>query len=247
MLFCGRRPHKREIVNITPCPLVLIPGFMLDETLWQRFQTCLPAGWPVLHGALSGGKTIRDIARHLAETLPPRFVLVGFSLGGYIARQLAADYPQRVAALVLVASSLREDTEQQMASKQQAVQSLSAATFSGLSRTAIAGSLHPDRAADTALIAAIRQMGNRLGYAALVNQSALRRADVPAAAIRCPTLVVAGAQDALRSLDEAQELTAAIAGATLQVLDGSGHMLPLEQPQALADTLVRWLNEQGID
>lgn len=233
-------------MNSPSVSLVLLPGFMLDETLWDEFSAHLPAGWAVSRAALAGGNRIRDIARHIAECSPGRFVLVGFSLGGYIARQLAADYPERVSALVLIASSLREDTEQQAKSKMQAVQALSPSTFNGLSAGAIAGSLHPRRSSDAGLIARIRAMGNRLGYGALAVQSGLRRAGVPAGSISCPTLVVASPDDALRSIEEANELAGAIPQATLRWLDDSGHMIPLEQPQALAATVVSWLDDLGM-
>ena len=57
--------------------------------------------------------------------------------------------------------------------------------------------------------------------------------------------MVAAAQDALRGLDEACELRDGIAGATLTVIEGSGHMLPLEAPERLADAVVPWLLDQA--
>jgi pimeloyl-ACP methyl ester carboxylesterase len=73
-------------------------------------------------------------------------------------------------------------------------------------------------------------------------QSVLRRADVPTDTIHCPTLVVASTHDAMRSLEEANELVRAIPDASLQLFDGSGHMIPLEQPQKLVATVVSWLD-----
>ncbi|WGL17391.1 alpha/beta hydrolase [Microbulbifer bruguierae] len=233
-------------MDTSSCPVVLIPGFMLDESLWDDFRNHLPENWVVVNASLSGGQTISEIARHIAEHAPERFLLIGFSLGGYIARQLAADYPERVGALVIVASSLREDTEQQTKLKQQAINALSDARFKGLSNSTIANSLHPHRAADTDLISRIKQMGNRLGYKALAIQSVLDRSGVPTETIACPTLVVASTSDALRSLDEAQELVRAIPNASLQIIDDAGHMIPLERPRELAATIVHWLGSQRI-
>ncbi len=216
---------------------------MLDHTLWSDFREYLPSEWRVFNGALGEGPTIRDMARCIAEQLPPRFVLIGFSLGGYIARQLAADYPERVQALILVATSLREDTEQQKKSKLQAVQALTPARFRGLSNATIARSLHPRNASDAALVSYIKEMSQRLGYQALATQSALDRSEVPASTIGCQTLVIASANDALRSLQEADELVEAIPSATLEVIDACGHMIPLEQPRTLAETIIRWLQQ----
>jgi pimeloyl-ACP methyl ester carboxylesterase len=52
---------------------------------------------------------------------------------------------------------------------------------------------------------------------------------------------VGAAQDRLRSLAEAVELRDGIPGAALLVVEGSGHMLPLEAPGALAAHIVGWL------
>jgi pimeloyl-ACP methyl ester carboxylesterase len=119
--------------------------------------------------------------------------------------------------------------------------------FSGLSRGAILRSVHPERAGDVDLIARIRRMGDRLGGPVFLRQAGqARTSDLDRlGAIRCPTLIVAAAQDALRSLDEARELRDGIRGATLTVIDGSGHMLPLEAPDALADAVVPWLQAQA--
>ncbi|WP_201276827.1 alpha/beta fold hydrolase [Microbulbifer sp. ALW1] len=224
-------------------PVALIPGFMLDATLWNEFKNYLPEDWSIVDAPLGDGPTIRDMARQIAENLPQRFVLIGFSLGGYIARQLAADYPERVEALIIVASSLREDTAQQKKAKMQAVQALTPERFRGLSNSTIAHSLHPDNAADKALVAYIKEMSRRLGYQALATQSALDRSQVPAATIDCPTLVIASPNDALRSLEEAEELAAAIPNAVLRLIEDCGHMIPLEQPQALAESIVCWLEQ----
>ena len=232
--------------NSQPASLVLIPGFMLDETLWNDFCPLLPNHWKVLRTTLAGGNTIKEIAQHIAEQSPERFVLIGFSLGGYVARQLAADYPERVSALVLIATSLREDTEQQAKAKLEAVRALSASTFNGLSSKSIAVSLHPRRASDASLISRIRAMGSRLGYEAFATQSGLRRADVPTDSIHCPTLIIASTHDALRPKEETNELANAMPAASVHLFHESGHMIPLEQPQDLAAVVIDWLNSIGI-
>jgi pimeloyl-ACP methyl ester carboxylesterase len=221
-------------------PVVLVPGFMLDQSLWDDLAGYLPTAWELHRATLEGGDTIEAIARHIVESAPERFVLVGFSLGGYVARQIAASYPERVAALVLIATSLRDDTPQAAQLKQQTVRALSPSTFNGLSARSIAQSLHPDRSTDKALIERIRTMGARLGYHAFATQSSLRRADVPTD-IACPTLIVAAGQDALRPVDEVLELHDSIPGAALEIVQDSGHMIPLEQPARLGGLISEWV------
>ena len=222
-------------------PLVLLPGYMLDESLWDEVVDRLQWDAPIFRLPLAPGATTEEIARSVAQAAPERFVLVGFSLGGYIARKVAELFPERVAALVLVASSLEVDSAERVKAKEDAIRALDPATFRGLSMGAIAQSLHPERRGDRALVTRIREMGNRLGYGAMVVQSGLQRDGIAAASLTCPTLVVAADQDPLRSAQETEALAAAIPGATLKVIEQSGHMLPLEQPEALATTLAAWL------
>ncbi|WP_313705953.1 alpha/beta hydrolase [Massilia sp.] len=222
-------------------PLVLLPGYMLDASLWDEVVPLLQWAAPIYRLPLGPGATTEEIAHSVAQAAPERFVLVGFSLGGYIARKVAELYPERVAALVLVASSLEVDSAERAKAKQDAIRALDPSTFRGLSMGAIAQSLHPDRRGDRELVTRIREMGSRLGYGALVLQSGLQRDGIAAASLTCPTLVIGAEQDPLRSAQETRELAEAIPGATLDVIEQSGHMLPLEQPQALVDAIKAWL------
>lgn len=229
-------------MSLTPRTIVLIPGYMLNEMLWREFETYLPANCIVHHASVTGGRTLHDIAQHMSTCLPDKFTLIGFSLGGYIARQFAADFPDRVESLVLIASSLREDTPLEAESKRQSVQSLSPATFKGLSSHAIARSLHPLNASDRDMISTIQQMGRCLGFEAFITQSTLTRQGIPSATIGCPTLVIASEDDAIRSMQEAEELVNAIPDASLRTVKDCGHMIPLEQPEALARTITEWIS-----
>jgi Predicted hydrolases or acyltransferases (alpha/beta hydrolase superfamily) len=222
-------------------PLVLIPGFMLDETLWDEVVESLPATCEVHRANLLEGQTLAQIARHVVASAPPRFVLVGFSLGGYVARSIVQQCPDRVAALILIATSLREDSPERQKAKQAAVDASAHGQFRGLSLAAIRQSVHPQRAADNAVTGRIREMGARMGHAVFATQSLLTRADVGPHQIQCPTLVIAAAQDALRQVEEAEALCGQIPGARLEIIQGSGHMIPLEQPQVLAQLMMQWL------
>lgn len=227
--------------------LLLLPGFMTDRDLWSDLAGDLAQIGPITYGDPSRDDTIRAMADRAIAEAPDRFALVGFSMGGYVAREIARRVPDRVRALVLVATSARADTPAQAQRKAAAVAHVRSRGFAGLSRGAILQSVHPARAGDAALIARIRAMGDRLGGAVFLRQAGqVRESDhAHLGRIACPTLVVAAAQDALRSLDEARELRDGIPGATLTVIEGSGHMLPLEAPDALGAAIVPWLRAQA--
>jgi pimeloyl-ACP methyl ester carboxylesterase len=223
--------------------ILLVPGYMADDTLWDDLRAPLAPFGPLVHADLRHDTSLEAMAARLLRDAPPSFILVGFSMGGYVAREIVRQAPERVEALALIASSTRPDTDAVKQGKRAVARSAPSVSFAGLSRTAIATSLHPAHAGDEVLIERVRQMGVRLGAEAFRHQSMVERpGDLHLLdQIRCPTLIVAARHDRLRSLEESQELYAGIAGSTFAVIENSGHMIPLEAPQALADVLVPWL------
>ena len=61
--------------------ILLVPGFMADETLWNDVAPALERFGPVVHADLRHDTSVDAMARHVLETTPPTFLLVGFSMG----------------------------------------------------------------------------------------------------------------------------------------------------------------------
>jgi len=223
--------------------ILLVPGYMADETLWDDVTGGLAPFAPVVHADLRHDATIEAMAARALAAAPESFILVGFSMGGYVAREMVRQAPHRVRALVLAATSTRPDSPALRQSRGRVGQASASVSFSGLSRVAIATSLHPKEANNEAMIERVRAMGVRLGGEVFRRQSMLERAgDLDRLGeIRCPTLVIAAGQDRLRSREEADELHAGIPGAAFVLIEDSGHMLPIEAPQALLAAIVPWL------
>lgn len=216
---------------------------MTDEDIWGDIMPSLRSIGQVISGNTSGSVTISGIASDILPQVPDRFALIGFSMGGYVARELARLVPARVQALVLIATSARADTPAETLRKTAAARSVDPDRFGGVSRAAAIRSLHPELADNEALIERIRKMSERVGGDIFKRQAAaVREGDLDRlAVIRCPTLVVAGDCDRLRSIKEAEELRDGISGATMAVIRRSGHMIPMEQPAALLAAMAPWL------
>ena len=105
--------------------------------------------------------------------------------------------------------------------------------------------VHPDRHADAALEAIVRQMMDDTGVDAFCRQqeAIIARPDSRPllSAIACPTLVLVGAQDAITPVEMAQEMADAIPGATLTVVPETGHLATLEAPVHVNAALAKWL------
>ena len=230
-------------------PLLLLHPLGSDGTFWNPVIAGL--GRPVLSPDLPGHgseppatATIEGYAEAVVDRLQGEVVVVGISLGGLVAQELAALRPDLVAGLVLVDTvavypSPFRDTWPERAATARSVgleplaDAMEAMWFSEGFRH-----LHPDQ------VSAARQRfvsTDTEGYARACE--ALFDADTTAAlsSVKVPTLVVCGDQDAPAFVDAADELTAAVAGAEQRWLEGAKHASVVEQPEAFVATLLEFL------
>jgi len=215
--------------------VVLAPGFMTDYDMWSDFVPFLK-DYNVMYADFREGTTLQELAACNLRRCPERFILIGFSLGGYIARHMLYQAPERVEALVLIGTSTRPTVPP-------VTDGPAAKMFRGMSRSALKRAVHVERENDEVLIRRLKDMGERLGAEVFARLSALERpSDLEMMrTIQCPVLVVTADQDRLRTMQESTEMAHA-AGAPLVVLEHCGHMMPMEEPEQLSKAVLTWLS-----
>ena len=87
--------------------LVLLPGFMCDADLWADMAGDLAKLGSVHYGNVYQDDSLDGMARRVLSESPEQFVLVGFSMGGFVARVLTLMAPERVAGVAFVCTSAR--------------------------------------------------------------------------------------------------------------------------------------------
>ena len=217
--------------------IVLAPGFMTDYDMWRDFVPFLK-DYNVIYADFREGQTLQELAASNLNRCPERFILIGFSLGGYISRHMLYQAPERVEALVLIGTSTRPSVPP-------VTDGSATKMFRGMSRSALKRAVHEDRENDETLIARLKDMGERLGAEVFTRLSALeRKSDLEQMKhIKCPVLVVTADQDRLRTMEESTEMAEA-ARAPLVVLKHCGHMMPMEEPEQLANIVLPWLADK---
>lgn len=242
--------------------IVFLPGLANDAEVWADVRAALaerPAGGPGAPPARwLEASAVADVharfatlpqmaAALLAEYTGP-LVLVGHSMGGMVAQHAAHLAPGRVAGLALVATSARPDTPELVRLRTEACEHFAAGRADDVLRANVPFAFHPQHAADAELVERYFAMVQRAGAAQLIaqNRAVMARGDTRPwlAAIdtrRCPTLVLCGEADLLTPPEMSREIAAAVPGARLEVLPRCGHMLPIEEPAAVAAVLGDWL------
>jgi len=172
--------------------------------------------------------------------------LVGHSLGGMIAQETAARFPQRVSALVLFATSAAFGGKDDKFKNEFLAQRL-APLDAGKSMHEIADELtmglfgpNPPEAARRRAIASMGAIPPAAYRAALECIVTFNRTD-DLARIACPTLVLASEHDRLAPPKTMERMAARIPGARYHCIAGAGHLANFEQPAAFAAILDEFL------
>ncbi|MFU6378725.1 alpha/beta fold hydrolase [Metapseudomonas otitidis] len=240
-------------------PVVLIHGVGLNKEMWGGQVVGLATQYRVIaydmlgHGdsprpepgtALLGyADQLRELLDHLGLT---QVTVIGFSMGGLVARAFALHYPQYLQGLVVLNSVFNRTPEQRAGV---------------IARTAQAAQHGPDANAEAALsrwfsreyqaanpaqIAAIRQtlasndpQGYLTTYELFATQDMYRADDL--GNIRVPTLIATGELDPGSTPEMAEQLAQRIPGARAAVLAEQRHMMPVESPRLVNQLLLDFL------
>lgn len=241
-------------------PILLIPGFGCDHLIWGRVAQTLAARYRVVMfdhrgvgrttGTVEGLalRTLADDAIGLLQALRIEKVhVLGHSMGGMVAQELAITRPELVQSLILVSSCARLDargraTIDTWGNMPSRVDPETAARLvlpwmytnaffelpgavDNLVQRMLANSYPPTAEAILAQSLAVQDADttNRLGQ------------------ITARTLVLVGREDILTPVRYSQQLARLIASAKLVVLDETGHGLLVETPDAVVGAVAPFL------
>ena len=170
-------------------------------------------------------------------------MLVGLSMGGYVAFAMLRRHRARIAGLVLADTRPQADSDEARAAREANARLVESQGIAALVEKLLPGLLSPN--APEAVREEVRRIAaaNRpAGVAAALRAMAARPDSTDLLpTIGVPTLVVAGAEDSLTPPDVARAMAAAIPGAGYVEIAGAGHLSNLEQPEAFTAALRAFL------
>lgn len=239
--------YAKQSTTIAP-PVVLIHGAAGTHLDWPPHLRRLEAASVYAidlpgHGRSSG--PARSTVNQYADVVSAFITrlglvdvfLVGHSMGGAIAMTIALQGPVAIKGLVLISSGARLRVMDEVLDS----------TLFDFEATAefVAESLWSERAPEE-----LKSLGKRTF---LANQPEVVYADYLACNcfdimdqlchIELPTLVICGSEDKMTPLKYSRYLADQIPNASLKVVEGAGHMLPLEKPEIVASHINQFLKK----
>lgn len=240
--------------------VVLIHGLGLTRAVWQWLLPDLKKFRVLTYDLIGHGETappegeptLKDLSDQLASLLDhlniDRAAIVGFSLGGMVARRFAQDHRNRTTALVILHSAHRRTERQQSAILYRVEQARDrgpeATVELALQRwyTDQAQATRPDLMALTRqwVLANKREVYVKL-YRILAN--GVDEIVAPEPPLTVPTLVLTGDEDTGNGPEMSMAIAEEIPRARLVILKGLRHMALAEDPQAVNRPVVTFLTE----
>ncbi len=225
--------------------LLFIPGLLCTKALYApQLQALTPHARMTVADHATADSMVAIAATILASA-PARFALCGLSMGGYLAFEIMRQAPGRVTRLALLDTSAKADTPERTQYRRAQVARAEADGIRAGVPTLMPLLIHPRRLTDATLTATVERMAVDQGVTHFARQqSAIAgRADSRPhlAAIKIPTLVLVGREDALTPVAESEEIADGIPGSRLVIVEDCGHLSALEQPGAVTRALQDWL------
>lgn len=255
-IYTGGKKLLPEAVDRNPV-VVFIHGAQQDHSCWT-LQTRWFAhhGFSVLapdlpgHGQSAGEplasvEAIADWIVALLDTLGvAQASIAGHSMGSLVTVELAVRHAARVKQAVLIGSSLPMPVAPVLLDAARDNEPKAAAMINEWSYSA-SGQIGGNTVPGLWLLGVNQRLMARqkpgVFHTDLAACNAYARTLESLSAITAPVLVVAGTQDKMTSPKVARAVQAAIPGARLASVEGSGHALMAERPDAVLDALVGFL------
>jgi protocatechuate 4,5-dioxygenase alpha subunit len=222
--------------------VLFIPGLVCDGFVWRAAQQAL-GDLPSAVGDISTQDSIPDMARDLLAQHQGRLILVGHSLGGRVAMEVARMAHGRIAGMALLNTGMHPKRAGEDEKRAHMMDMGFSKGMGAVAKAWLPGMMNHESPPDADLVMGLTEMVIRMGPDVHARQlrALLSRPDASATlTYRGPTLLITGRQDQWSPIAQHQDIAALCPQAKLEIIENAGHFAPVEQPAAVARLLADW-------
>ena len=226
-------------------PVVMIPGMMCDERIFAHQIEELSTDTDIYIADISKYSSIQELASDVLENSPPKFFLVGHSMGGIVAMEMCSQEPDRIEKLVIMDSNPKPELEETKIKREPQIRNVISGNLAQVMKEEMKPNYLADSYKQKDILNTCMEMALTLGPEVFVRQSrALQSRDDQQSTLKdldIPVLIMCGSDDKLCSLEKHELMHNIINDSKLEVVMDAGHMPTLEQPQKTTEVIKSWL------
>jgi pimeloyl-ACP methyl ester carboxylesterase len=232
--------------------VIWLPGLVCDEAVWGGVRA--HGSTPGLVVSYLDAASIKTMAQRVVDAAAGRRVwLVGHSMGGRVAIEAASRLGPALRGLVLASTGHQpladgEAGEREREGRAKLVALARSEGMHAMGRQWVQGMVRPEHLGTPIEDAIVEMIARHTvdTFEAHV-QALLGRPDATAtlAALTVPVLLLCGAQDGWSPPERHLAICRIVQDGQLQIIEGAGHMLPMEQPRIMAQAIRAWMQRVG--
>ncbi len=223
----------------------LLPGLLCDAGIWRHQVEALALAHEVRVADFTAFDSLSRMAVSVLEAAPDRFSLAGHSMGARVALEIMRRAPERVDRLALLDTGVHPPRPGEAEQRRILVDLVQTSGMQALAERWLPPMVHSARHGEAAIMAPLQQMVLRMSPEIFRRQvrALLNRADATDVlrTITCPVLIAVGELDQWSPPAQHEAIARLIPQARYVVFPGSGHMSPIETPEAVSSALIQWL------
>lgn len=232
-------------MDATRAAVLLLPGLLCDGTIWRPQAVGLSDVAEVTIADFSQLDDFTEMACAALDLVDGPVHVVGHSMGARVAFEMWRVAPERFLSLVILDTGAHGVGAAEPAGRQVLLDVSAGQGMRALADAWLPPMVHPDRRNDATFMKPLVDMVLRASpeqHARQIN-ALLTRPDATAmlGTITVPTLVLVGRDDEWSPVSQHEQIAAVIPNARLEIVEDSGHMVTLEQPDAVTALLRTWL------
>ncbi len=240
-------------------PLLLLHGFPLDSSMWDGQVGYFKGKYPVLSPDLPGfGKSAirapetiegfaEEVKSFLDENNVAKIVLIGFSMGGYIALAFYEMFPNYLEAIVLADTRAAADSPEGRAGRNVMINSLKEKGMEEIAKTMAPKLLSERGMKNGRLLKSVREMMVRQRPDSVKNALIAMRERKERSAllekIDIPALFICGEEDLLTPPSEMKMMAERVKNGSFALIKGAGHLSNMEEAVSFNETLSLFLEK----
>ncbi|MGA0934939.1 MAG: alpha/beta fold hydrolase [Pseudohongiellaceae bacterium] len=231
--------------------LYLLPGLLCDARVWVHQCAHLADLVECRVPDFRQCDSLDAMADVVLADAHERFYVAGHSMGGRVAMQVLSKAPERVIKLALLDTGIHPagNSSGEPEKRQALIDLAEREGMAALARQWGLPMLHPDRHSDTDLVDTFFGMIESYSLDSYKGQvkALLERPDAKPFLARAPadTLVLCGREDTWSTPAQHEDIAAALPDhPDVVVIEHSGHMVSMEQPDAVTKALRDWLERE---